>query len=183
MIETTRTPWNPGRGKNGEIKKDKSLVLLHSFLNPEPRRQGRGGVHGSSSVGPEGLGRGARTLEEDVDDENRTLTNGSMCGSDTGKGKGIATFDYTHGTSSTQPSNSEADQHEEDEEDHLEPEILPPLLIATVVAPGYEQVREARRAVAGLERVGREMQRRWAIDEVSAVDEGGDGDDRDDLDA
>lgn len=111
---------------------------------------------------------------EDADDENTTLANSLTSDSDAGKGKSVVGYDDMHGaSSSTQPSNADVDQQDQDEE--LEPEILPPLLIATVVAPGYDQIREARRAVAGLEKLGREMQRRWVVDEVRAVAEGENG--------
>ncbi|KAI1402927.1 hypothetical protein F4819DRAFT_485069 [Hypoxylon fuscum] len=38
----------------------------------------------------------------------------------------------------------------------------PPMLVGVVVAPNADEAREARRAAARLERVGREVQMRWA---------------------
>ncbi|KAH6652964.1 hypothetical protein BKA67DRAFT_659615 [Truncatella angustata] len=38
----------------------------------------------------------------------------------------------------------------------------PPLLLSTVIAPGSESVLDARRATSRLERVGKEVQARWA---------------------
>ncbi|KAI2473299.1 hypothetical protein F4781DRAFT_381380 [Annulohypoxylon bovei var. microspora] len=52
----------------------------------------------------------------------------------------------------------------------------PPMLVGLVVAPSADEARDARRAGARLERVGREIQMRWAEAQVAAdEDEDGDG--------
>jgi hypothetical protein len=50
------------------------------------------------------------------------------------------------------------------EEDRMA--LLPPLLIATVVAAGAGDTMEARRAAAKLERMGREFQREFVREEA-----------------
>jgi hypothetical protein len=54
---------------------------------------------------------------------------------------------------------------------------LPPLLIATVVAPTHDQ--EARRAAAKLDRLGVEFQRRWVREQVQSQQQGREKDDAD----
>jgi hypothetical protein len=52
----------------------------------------------------------------------------------------------------------ETDNDEYDEEDPY----APPMLVGISIAPSVDEVREARRAAARLERVGREIQAHWA---------------------
>ncbi|KAI1459245.1 hypothetical protein F4805DRAFT_422025 [Annulohypoxylon moriforme] len=55
----------------------------------------------------------------------------------------------------------------------------PPMLVSLVVAPSADETRDARRAAARLERVGREIQARWAEAQASLDEEederGGEG--------
>ncbi|KAI0179176.1 hypothetical protein GGR52DRAFT_588933 [Hypoxylon sp. FL1284] len=51
---------------------------------------------------------------------------------------------------------------EDDEEEGEEGGAPAPMLVGVVVAPGPDDARDARRAAARLERVGREVQARWA---------------------
>ena len=56
--------------------------------------------------------------------------------------------------------------------------LLPPLLVATVVAAGAGDTMEARRAAAKLERMGREFQKEFVREEADpqeAIAEGEDG--------
>ena len=46
------------------------------------------------------------------------------------------------------------------------------MLVAVVVGAGPEDGREAKRAAARLERVGRNFQREWMAEEMAAVDRG-----------
>ncbi|KAI0144046.1 hypothetical protein F4776DRAFT_454907 [Hypoxylon sp. NC0597] len=48
----------------------------------------------------------------------------------------------------------------------------PPMLVGLVVAPGADEARDARRAAARLERVGREIQARWAEAQMGPDGEG-----------
>ena len=48
----------------------------------------------------------------------------------------------------------------------------PPRLVGVVVAGSADQTKEARRAAARLERVGREFQREWASDNSKIEDDG-----------
>ncbi|OTA84646.1 hypothetical protein M434DRAFT_400394 [Hypoxylon sp. CO27-5] len=50
----------------------------------------------------------------------------------------------------------------------------PPMLVGLVVAPSADEARDARRAAARLERVGREIQARWAEAQIGP-DEDGEG--------
>ncbi|KAI8962882.1 hypothetical protein F5Y11DRAFT_321310 [Daldinia sp. FL1419] len=50
----------------------------------------------------------------------------------------------------------------------------PPMLVSIVVAPSADEARDARRAAARLERVGRAIQAQWA--EVQGLEDGGAGD-------
>jgi len=50
----------------------------------------------------------------------------------------------------------------------VDPEDAPPRLVSVVVAGSADQTREARRAAARLERVGRAFQREWATDTLRA---------------
>ncbi|KAL6866117.1 hypothetical protein ACO1O0_002219 [Amphichorda felina] len=51
----------------------------------------------------------------------------------------------------------------------IDPEDAPPRLVGVVVAGSADQTREARRAAARLERVGRDFQREWWATESSRV--------------
>lgn len=51
----------------------------------------------------------------------------------------------------------------------------PPMLVGLVVAPSADEVRDARRAAARLERVGREIQARWAEAQMAPDGEEGGG--------
>ncbi|KAI0838669.1 hypothetical protein F5Y06DRAFT_41383 [Hypoxylon sp. FL0890] len=59
----------------------------------------------------------------------------------------------------------------------LEPEEedanAPPMFVGLVVAPSADEARDARRAAARLERVGREIQARWAEAQQGQDEEGG----------
>lgn len=89
-----------------------------------------------------------------------TLANGQLAvnGMDMSKGKDVQVYDGDMlAEHRPPPSTSVAAAVEDGEED--EEGQLAPLLIATVVAPVNDS--EARRAVVGLERLGREFQRRF----------------------
>ncbi|KAL7623027.1 hypothetical protein AAE478_006706 [Parahypoxylon ruwenzoriense] len=52
----------------------------------------------------------------------------------------------------------------------------PPMLVSVVVAPGADEARDARRAAARLEHVGREVQSRWAeAQQAEQIDGGEEG--------
>lgn len=50
---------------------------------------------------------------------------------------------------------------DDDTEIQMSSEDAPPMLVGVVVAASSEEAREARRAAARLERVGREFQKEW----------------------
>ncbi|KAI1107171.1 hypothetical protein F4804DRAFT_329689 [Jackrogersella minutella] len=52
----------------------------------------------------------------------------------------------------------------------------PPMFVGLVVAPGSDDARDARRAAARLERVGREIQARWVDAQTAAQEDEGAGD-------
>ncbi|KAI0849227.1 hypothetical protein F5Y00DRAFT_235981 [Daldinia vernicosa] len=62
--------------------------------------------------------------------------------------------------------------------DHPDPEDAnaPPMLISVVVAPTADEARDARRAAARLERVGRAIQAQWADVQVQVAQDGSAGD-------
>ncbi|KAI1140360.1 hypothetical protein F5Y05DRAFT_378106 [Hypoxylon sp. FL0543] len=49
----------------------------------------------------------------------------------------------------------------------------PPMLVGLVVAPSADEARDARRAAARIERVGREIQARWAEAQLAPDEQGG----------
>lgn len=56
-------------------------------------------------------------------------------------------------------------------DDPAKSDDAPPMLLSVVVAGSADQTREARRAAARLEKVGRDFQKEWASDSSNRLDE------------
>jgi hypothetical protein len=133
-------------------------VILHSYLNPEssPRPQSR---HART---PLGSGREIVVqAREDLRPLSGTTDDTSVAA------QGDEGGDLVNGNAHDSDYESGLDAGEETpaaEEDRTA--LLPPLLIATVVAAGAGDTMEARRAAAKLERMGREFQREFVREEA-----------------
>ncbi|KAH8811709.1 hypothetical protein F5884DRAFT_783104 [Xylogone sp. PMI_703] len=145
---------------------DAGPVILHSFLNPQTAQRQQQHVARRSNSHTYG-----RRIVEEVRENMRPL-------SSTTDGSSVAVdgFDsMVNGmTGATGGSlGKHAVEGEDDDAEGLQSENemqQPPLLIATVVASGTDEVREARQAAARLERMGREFQREWAREQEQQLE-------------
>ncbi|KAI1207127.1 uncharacterized protein F4807DRAFT_469408 [Annulohypoxylon truncatum] len=80
----------------------------------------------------------------------------------------LAQLQLQHGTTNNTNSIDDASSSPEDAN-------APPMLVGLVVSPSADEARDARRAAARLERVGREIQARWAEAQAGSEDEDEDG--------
>lgn len=60
--------------------------------------------------------------------------------------------------------NDDDDDEDDHKDDGNEPADSPPMLVGIVLSASAEQAAEAGRAIARLEKIGREIQRRWSTD-------------------
>ncbi|KAI3326712.1 hypothetical protein HD806DRAFT_415252 [Xylariaceae sp. AK1471] len=92
----------------------------------------------------------------------------------TESGLAPATAAYLRGGAATDDEHEHSafpeDEHDIDNEENAD---APPILVGIVVAPSSDETLEARRAAARLERVGREIQGRWAELQGQNQDPGG----------
>ncbi|GAB0133891.1 hypothetical protein EsDP_00002285 [Epichloe bromicola] len=80
----------------------------------------------------------------------------------------------THGKDADNLTSSADEDDAPDLRHHPHPEDAAPMLVGVVVAASSEEAREARRAAARLERLGREFQKEWAAQANGGTLSGGD---------
>ncbi|KAI1749818.1 hypothetical protein F4782DRAFT_288806 [Xylaria castorea] len=155
-------------------------VLLQTFLSPIPPtshsdrsttpptngggRGGRGRGRGSASRHSPSPHQGALALA--VENRNNTATpqpSGGGGGGTTNPNPNPTTVANLRGGADNRALFLGADDPlDDDDDDEEENPDAPPMLFGVVVAAGADDTREARRAAARLERVGREIQGHWA---------------------
>ncbi len=141
-------------------------VLLHSFLGPEAAAAAAAATTsaGGAAGGAAGVGADAGAEAGDA-----SAVNGSGSGPGSGEGSngnGKARETDGGGSSSSVgqggPNNSNSHGGGSGSGDDG---VGAPMLIALVVAESADDAHEGRRAAARLERLGREFQREWIVEE------------------
>ncbi|KAI1497111.1 hypothetical protein F5X99DRAFT_413428 [Biscogniauxia marginata] len=143
---TSKSQGRAGIGVGGAAQQLSSPSLSNPPRSPH-HHQGALALAASSRGGPQdpdGDGPGASYAGDSS--AASTITEGPS----TGAGVGAAAAARLRGGT--------GDPEQDDDEDA----DAPPMLLGIVVAPTADEAREARRAAAKLERVGREIQARWA---------------------
>ncbi|KAL3422493.1 hypothetical protein PVAG01_06649 [Phlyctema vagabunda] len=126
-------------------------VILHSYLNP--------------AVTPRQRAAAARGIVQSARDELRPLT-ATTVDSDPDEPE-------EEGTLVNGVGGREDDAKDIDDDDGEEDPSVAPLLIASVVAPKTEDTTDARRAAAKLEKMGKEFQRVWTMEQEEGRKIGG----------
>ncbi|KAL6859733.1 hypothetical protein J3F83DRAFT_748841 [Trichoderma novae-zelandiae] len=100
---------------------------------------------------------GAVVLQSYLDPRESGGGGGGHSGSEAGS---VSIYKHEHGHGAD--ADAEADVDADDAAARAADDAGPPGLIAVVVAASSDDAREARRAAARLERIGREFQKEWA---------------------
>lgn len=129
------------------------LVVLHSYMCPMSLALGAPGGRRASS------------------DSLHTAASAAASGAAEGPAaEGLRARPRSSGLDPLDSDGEDGDDHDDDDDDGEEEEgqggspNAPPMLIGTVVAPRAEDLREARRAAARLERIARVFQTEWVVE-------------------